>query len=315
MMASPSLLLLAAGAAAGAGPRSATAEDRALGFLAREVPRWARENSCHSCHNNGDAARALYAAVRAGRKVPPAALADTTRWLQRPEGWDRNGGEGPSGDRKLARLQFAAALAAAVDAGLAKDRKALRRAAELVAGHQEKDGSWKVVAAGTLGSPATHGDALATYLARRTLGRADPRRHRAAIARADGWLRKVAVKAVPDAAAVLLALGDAKDRATRAQRERCLEAVRKGESRRGGWGPYAGSAPEVFDTALVLLALARQAPGAEVKRWRARGRAFLLATQEDDGGWPETTRPPGAQSYAQRLSTTGWATLALLRTK
>src|SRR5437764_2849175 len=147
------LVLLAGGVTAGAGPRPATPEARALGFLAREVPRWARENRCYSCHNNGDAARALYAAVRVGRTVPPAALADTTRWLERPEGWDHNGGDGAFSDRKLARLQFAAALAAAVDAGLAKDRKALRRAAELVAAHQAKDGSWKVGAPGTLGSP------------------------------------------------------------------------------------------------------------------------------------------------------------------
>ena len=34
--------------------------------------------------------------------------------------------------------------------------------------------------------------------------------------------------------------------------------------------------------------------------------------QEADGSWPETTRPPGADSYAQRISTTGWALLALL---
>ena len=47
----------------------------------------------------------------------------------------------------------------------------------------------------------------------------------------------------------------------------------------------------------------------------ARGRAYLVATQQDDGSWTETTRPAGAESYAQRLSTTGWATLALLTVK
>ena len=47
----------------------------------------------------------------------------------------------------------------------------------------------------------------------------------------------------------------------------------------------------------------------------ARGRAFLIARQQADGSWPETTRPSGAESYAQRISTTGWATLALLATR
>ena len=45
------------------------------------------------------------------------------------------------------------------------------------------------------------------------------------------------------------------------------------------------------------------------------GRAYLLATQQEDGSWTETTRPAGATSYAQRISTTGWATLALLATR
>ena len=30
-----------------------------------------------------------------------------------------------------------------------------------------------------------------------------------------------------------------------------------------------------------------------------RGRAYLLATQQPDGSWPETTRPRGGESYAQ----------------
>ena len=40
-----------------------SAEDRALAYLIREVPAWSREHKCFSCHNNGDAARALYTAV------------------------------------------------------------------------------------------------------------------------------------------------------------------------------------------------------------------------------------------------------------
>ena len=46
----------------------------------------------------------------------------------------------------------------------------------------------------------------------------------------------------------------------------------------------------------------------------ARGRKFLINEQLDDGSWPETTRPPGNVSYAERISTAGWATLALLAT-
>jgi hypothetical protein len=287
------------------------AEARAVAFLAQEVPRWHREHKCYSCHHNGDAARALYAAKRAGYRVPDAALADTTRWLRRPEGWDKNGGEGPFSDKKLARLQFAATLA---DADL-RDAGASRRAAEYVAESQDKDGSWRVTADGVIGAPATLGTAIATHLASRTLARLDAERHKGAIARARKWQRDTPPDAVLDAAGVLLGLGQADDEAAVVQRKRALSLIRKGESRDGGWGPYVNSAPEVFDTAVVLAGLAAQEQTPEVRRWMKRGRAYLLSTQESDGGWTETTRPSGGDSYTQRLSTSGWATLALIETK
>src|SRR5437763_16050575 len=85
---------------------AATPEGRAVAFLSREVPQWSAENKCYSCHNNGDAARALYAAKRLGRPVGDAALADTTRWLSKPAGWDKNGGDGEFNDKRRANLQF-----------------------------------------------------------------------------------------------------------------------------------------------------------------------------------------------------------------
>jgi hypothetical protein len=71
----------------------------------------------------------------------------------------------------------------------------------------------------------------------------------------------------------------------------------------------------VFDTALVVVALSRQPESEEIKTWLKRGRAYLIRTQQEDGSWPETTRPSGAESYAQRISTTAWATQALLATR
>jgi hypothetical protein len=289
-----------------------TPEDRALAYLAREVPAWSAKNKCYSCHNNGDAARALYVAKRLWYSVPDKALADTSRWLAKPVGWDHNGGDTPNKDKVLARIQFAAALVEAIDAGQVKGKQALASAAELVAEEQRKDGSWKIGAEGTIGAPATHGDVLATQFARRTLQRADQKRYKDAIARADRWLRKAPVKNVLNAAAVLLSLGDADDPIAAARRKECLALIGKGEDKNGGWGPYVTSSPEPFDTAVVLLALLRLPKKREHKAMIRRGRAFLVSTQLLDGSWPETTRPAGADSYAERISTTGWATLALL---
>ena len=74
------------------------------------------------------------------------------------------------------------------------------------------------------------------------------------------------------------------------------------------------SRSEPFDTALVLLALTEHKKNAELRSIIDRGRAYLLESQHEDGSWTETTRPANAVSYAQQLSTCGWATLALLAT-
>ena len=80
----------------------------------REVPRWKAENDCYSCHNNGDAARALIAAAARGFTVGTA-MDDTLEWLRRPGGWNKNKTTGGIDDKPLARIQFASALRLAVD--------------------------------------------------------------------------------------------------------------------------------------------------------------------------------------------------------
>lgn len=281
-----------------AGQSTLGATRRAVDYLVREVPRWSKENGCFSCHNNGDGARALYVAERAGYRVPKSALADTTRWLLAPADWDRNRVNPAFGDKKLARIQFAAALAQAYDAGVVRDRAALMAAAESLLPYQEADGSWQIDAGSAVGSPVTYGIALSTYMARRTLEMAG---FTDASARARQWLLASKPHSILDAAALLLAIPARRD---------CLDLIVSAQTSDGGWGPHALSAAEPFDTAVVLLALR------ELKKPDAiaRGRAFLIASQQPDGGWPETTRPPGGQSYAQHISTSAWATLALVLT-
>jgi hypothetical protein len=295
------------------GTDAAEAERRALEYLAREVPRWSVENNCYSCHNNGDAARALYAAKGLGRPFPDAALRDTTDWLARPAGWQHNGGEGEFSDKKLAAIQFAFALTAAREAGAVREREPLQSAARLLTAEQESDGSWRIDGSGAIGGPATYGRFLATAAARAVLAAAGMEFQKQTEL-ADHWLRECRPETVLDAAAVLIGLADADDAAAKEQRAQCLDLVRRGEAREGGWGPYVNSPPKPFDTAVVLLALRHAHESRAATAMIARGRQYLIVTQLEDGSWPETTRPPGGTSYAQRASTTGWATQALLLT-
>jgi hypothetical protein len=291
-----------------------TPESRALAHLAREVPAWPTSEKCFSCHNNGVAAAALFAAMRQGHKIPEKALTETVRWLSQPDKWSGKRDGGTPTDETLVRIQFGAALAEAIDAGAVKDQRTLRKAAKLIAAGQRKDGSWQVSAEGLLGSPTTLGPALATHLARRVLLKADEKGHAEVIARADRWLRQIEVKNVPDAAAVLLALEGASDKEATVQRKTCLDLLHKSQDKRGGWGPYATSASEPFDTALALLALAHYPKEDGAAEMIRRGRLYLIDTQDKEGNWPETTRPAGGVSYAQRTATTGWALRALLAT-
>lgn len=298
-------------------------EARAVAFLSREVPRWKSENDCYSCHNNGDAARALIVAKANGHAVG-SALDDTLAWLRQPARWERNKTEGGIDDKPLARVQFAGALRLAVDAGLV-ERNVLAEAARIVAVDQKTDGSWQLDTSQSTGSPTTYGTALATWAARRTLVASRRDDMKASIAKADTWIRTTQVASVLDAAAVVLALEDATDAEAMTQRRRALETLEQGQAATGGWGPYVTVAPENFDTALVLLALNEMKGRTtlttdafskeQLDTAIARGRSFLLKRQAPDGSWPETTRPSNQESYAQRISTTGWALLAIIATR
>jgi hypothetical protein len=301
------LLLLLAGA-------SAPAVDRALAYLAREVPRWQRENHCASCHNNGDGARAMYIAHRLHYRVPPLALTTTTAWLAHPGQWDSNRGNPAFSDKNLARIQFAASLLEAFDAAIVKDRAALLAAADSLLDAQRADGSWQVDAGAAVGSPVTYGPYLATYMARRTLAAArilggqllgEP------IARATAWFAASHPTTVLDHAVVILATPE---RATDPI-DFELPAILNARNPDGGWGPFRSAPSEAFDTAMVLLALdAVKARMPQVREAIAGGRAWLLRTQLDSGDWPESTRPAGLQSYAQHISTAAWAAQALMAT-
>jgi hypothetical protein len=301
---------------ASCGPRDRVGdpESRAIAYLAQQVPGWPKENGCFSCHNNGDAARALFIARRRGWDVPDEALTETLSWLQSPDRWDGDQGNDKYQDLRLARLQFAAALRSALDAGVKAKSETVVSAAVAVSAEQRTDGSWRVEPEGTVGSPTTYGPVLATHIARTVLSGLRHDRVTAALSKAESYLKSHEVYTVLDAASMVLAVQGDLAIETTTLRERCFEIIEKAQSQDGGWGPFATSPPEVFDTALVVLALA---PYHEESRWRdvlGRGRRFLLAHQQPDGGWIETTRPSGAESYAMHISTTAWALMALVAT-
>ncbi len=301
-------------------PATHAAAERAVAYLTVEVPRWRREHPCYSCHNNGDATRALIAASTRGHVIGNA-IDDTLAWLATPERWDANARRGGSEELPLARIQFASALGSMAALGRATSG-ALNQAAVLLIVHQQDDGSWRLSESQLLGGATFYGTSLATAMARASLARAKTPDVERPLAKASAWLRTTRPVTVLDASAVLIGLERDTDPAAAIQRQRALDVLKRGQGPDGGFGPYVVSQSEPFDTALAVLALVgmrgvearTQAPRdlSDLNDAIHRAREYLVATQNPDGSWPETTRPPLGESYAQRISTTAWSLLAVL---
>ncbi|MAV35369.1 MAG: hypothetical protein CMJ59_07910 [Planctomycetaceae bacterium] len=296
-------------------PESVRSLERAVAYLQREVPAWSVKHRCFSCHNNGDAARALFAAQAAGFAVPQQALAGTRQWLAAPDNWKNNGGDQRFSDQRLAQFQFSMALSGAARARVITDVSALQRAATLTAKQQQTDGSWPLGTGGIVASPITYGRHLATAMGKDLLQQSDAKMFSSHITRADRWLRQTRPHALPDLAGLLIGLRRARDTAAIEQRGRCLRLIRAAQDPAGGWGPFASHRAEPYDTAIVLLALAQQDARKPFAKLLQTGRSWLINAQLKDGSWLETTRPAESESYAHRISTTAWATLALIATR
>ena len=236
---------------------------------------------------------------------------DTLTFLKQPAAWNQSKAAAGFDDKQLARVQFASALAVAHGHGRAP-RGDLESAARLLIADQKPDGSWTLDQSQSIASPATYGTIIATGSARATLLASGLGPGHPAIAGADKWIRGLKPQNVIDCAAVILALDRALDPAAGELTRGCVVILRNGQSRDGGWGPYVTAAPQVFDTAMAVQAL-QVLDGSEFTDRIAKGKAYLVSQQRPDGSWPETTRPADQESYAQRISTTGWALLALLR--
>jgi hypothetical protein len=292
------------------------AEKLAVAFLAKEVPAWRPANQCFSCHNNGDGTRALLLAASANGKIPvePSSTQETIAFLQKPSIWESNGPDGEFNDRQLARVQFAHALMTATDLGVVRDHQPLLAAAVTLAANQSQNGSWEFSGEDVIGSPVTYGRPLATAVAVQVLRQADSKQFAKPIAAAESWLINLEPASVLNSAAILIGLHDCTSPAVAAQRARCVSIIGGSQTHDGGWGPYVNSPPEPFDTAIVLCALIEL----DRKDWGKAiqaGRQFLRQTQLADGSWTETTRPAGRESYAQRIATTAWATIALIKSR
>jgi hypothetical protein len=103
--------------------------------------------------------------------------------------------------------------------------------------------------------------------------------------------------------------------------EECQPLARRIRDRQnadGGWSQAKGMGSDAWATGQALYALAHAGIKPD-ETAMARGRAFLIKTQREDGSWPMTSRPTttGGKASTSLIPITGagsaWAILGLLR--
>lgn len=307
-------------------PSVESALRRGLRYLESQIPLWHEEHGCASCHHDGDATRALlevHALHDSELAIGEEVLAAMLERLREPEHESQSAESSPYEDPVLADLQFSAALATACATGAIEERAPLVRAAVRLGEHVAEDGRYLVVPERVTGAPVTWGNTLATVMTERVLRLADTPDLRPLADRCRHALLAARPERSLDAAALLLRFADpAADEAEEGAEcvAHCTQLLAASAASSGGFGPFVRSPAEVFDTAVVLLALeaVRRSGAQDEKSLALAARIepaidWMIRQQEPDGSFVETTRPSGGVSLAQRVSTTAWALTALAR--
>ncbi len=283
--------------------------DNGIAYLAMETPKWQVEHRCASCHHQGSAVRALLLARGKGKLKSDEVLANSLDWLVRPAKWGENHGDPQASDQALAELQFGGSAWAAQKQFPDRFREALSQLAKQLAKRQAADGKLDVASTDGLASPITLGPILLTGMARDVF-ESQGDSFREATKRANLWLKSFKPRNTLEGASLLISLG--REEETKSARAMARKMVLESAHERGGFGPHASSPPEVFDTALAVIALSRDEESAKHQELVEKGKRQLVLWQLEEGSWEETTRPSGGVSYAHRVSTTAWAVEALL---
>jgi ankyrin repeat protein len=207
----------------------------------------------------------------------------------------------------------------------AHDRPAdamLAAEATVLARQQTPAGSWSFEIPR---EPMASSSFTMTALAVRALGAYAPKDHAPETARqilrAKEWLLSTAARSNEDRAMRLLGLKWAG--AELSERQRALRELRGAQRPDGGWAQLDSRKSDAYATGQALFALNQAGEIPVSDPAYARGVAFLLRTQEDDGSWFVSKRAaplnnyfdagfPHGQSQYSSFNATCWATMALL---
>jgi len=308
-------------------PDADRATERGLAFLAADAAKWNREHGCASCHHAGLVVWALHEAKQRGRSIDEPLLAELSKAIAE-DGDGKTGIARPKDIPKAINskaLYFALALAADPSPD-EPTRKGLNRYLQTVREDQNDNGSWSawpksrppifgpsddtvtslatlaLLSAPSADKPALKDDAKAVQSARDAGAR---------------WLAETKSDDDPQSVALRLVVWSRLQRPTE-KTAPLVERIKARQNDDGGWSQSDDMSSDAWATGQALYALAHARLGADDPAI-ARGRAFLVGTQRNDGSWPMTSRPTKTSKTGARtlIPITGggsaWAVLGLVR--
>jgi len=323
-------LLMASSTAFGAAPVSPAtgvtkdgvgrAVERGLVFLKQDALAWKKKYNCASCHHASLVIWSMHEAQRRGIAVDRPFLAEMTKWVAQ-SGDGKTGVPRPAGIPKALNskaVQFTLGLGAD-PAPNDVSQAGMKLMLKTVEGDQLENGSW---AAWPETRPPFFGGSNDSMTALATLAvlpaaTAGDAAAKTTLDKAAGWVTRTKTDDDPQSVALRLVLWRRLGRST----EDCQPLVDRIKGRQnadGGWSQAPDMTSDAWATGQALYALAHAGLGPGEPAI-ARGHAFLIKTQRDDGSWPMTSRPikPGGAGSTSLVPITGagtaWAVIGLAR--
>jgi hypothetical protein len=309
--------------------RAREAIERSLVYLQEESIDWIRDRQCATCHHAPMMIWAAYEAKARGFAVDQGAIDEASRFVlddpvkSKVLTPPKPPGEAPTpapGDLACLPSVYAALAAQAVPAEALSPaaRESWKTIEANILEKQQADGSW-VHGGGR--PPMLESQEIATLMGLLALsgpassGPGEPLA--AGRKKAAEWIEKTPAGESRQSR-VLRLLVAVRSGSGPEELAPAIDAILKAQNPDGGWGQTPEMPSDAYATgqALYTLSLAGLRPD---RPEAGRARAFLVASQADDGSWPMTSRPtapgggPAKDLRPITAAATAWATLGLVR--
>lgn len=306
-------------------PDTRAAVERSLVFLSDDALAWKAQYGCVSCHHASLAVRAMTEARSRGYGVNEQTLADLKAWMAESGDGSQYVTTPPPEQPKALNLY---AVFTAETLGTIPDRDAvtaknLETVLAAMKADQTDDGSWvgwPTAQPPLFGKPGYLTTIATTALLPETAGTDEVTT--AARERGLKWLAENPSESDAQEISLRLILAARAGRPADEQQP-LIDSILGRQNADGGWSQTPEMASDAYATGQAIVALSHTGR-VEGDPAIDRARAFLVATQKENGAWPMQTRvvpPPGKEKeFAPTLipityAGTTWAVMGLVRTE